>query len=181
MRQMCVHTETHSAAIEVRTRNVEFHAGNPSRTVEFFDNREVFLHSFAADVHNHLHVKIAEVREFLRNKTVYADVLEADGVQHAGGSLHDALHRVAGPGCACYTFDNDSTESVQINEVGVFAAVAEGAGGSHHRIPHRNAADIDAERGVGCSHKDYDNRLDRKCQVGKVSILGCRFAKVKKI
>ena len=65
MRQLCIHPETHPAAIEVGTRNVELYAGNASGTVEFLNNREVFRYSLAADVHNDWHVKIAEVGKFL--------------------------------------------------------------------------------------------------------------------
>ena len=65
MRQLCINTETHPAAIEVRTGDVELYAGHASGTIEFLDDIEVFSHRFAADVDDDRHVKIAEVGEFL--------------------------------------------------------------------------------------------------------------------
>ncbi len=102
--------------------------------------------------------------QLLRNKAVYADVLESNGVEHTRRSFHNTLHRIARPRHACNAFHNNRTELVQVHEINVFAAVTEGAGCCHDGVPHLDSADIYAAGGFHFLHKNNDNRFVWKFQ-----------------
>jgi hypothetical protein len=71
--------------------------------------------------------------------------LEADGIQHPGGGLTKAggggsFDRFAGE-----AFGDEAAETIQVNEVGKFEAVAEGTTGCENRIPQAQRANFYAE------------------------------------
>src|SRR3990172_2990073 len=63
-----------------------------------------------------------------------ADVLEADGVDHAGGGLGDARLDVAAAGPEGDSLADDGAEALDIEHLLVFEAVGEGAGGRHDGV-----------------------------------------------
>src|SRR3546814_11677162 len=61
-------------------------------------------------------------------------VLEADGIDHPGGSLPNPRFRIPFDFFARKTLHHDGAESVEIHHCGELDGVAEGAGGGDHRL-----------------------------------------------
>ena len=63
------------------------------------------------------------------NEVLDADVLQADGVQHAGGGLDDARGGVAGHGLQRDALGDEAADPLQLDDLFKFDAVAKGAAG----------------------------------------------------
>jgi hypothetical protein len=71
--------------------------------------------------------------------------LEADGIEHAGGGREEAGSGGAFDGFAGEALGDKASETVEVNKVGEFEAVAEGAAGRENRIPQAQCANFYAE------------------------------------
>ena len=74
-----------------------------------------------------------KAREFVSDEGADADVLKADGVHHAGGSLDDARTGIAGHGLARESFDYEGADAIERDDLFELDAVAEGAAGPYDR------------------------------------------------
>ena len=71
---------------------------------------------------------------------------ELDRIQHAGGGLHNAGRRVAGPGFKGQPLHNQGPETVEIDEGSIFRSVAESAGSGRAASAHHEARRIHLAR-----------------------------------
>ena len=69
----------------------------------------------------------ASAGSFSVDEGAHADVLQADGVDHAGFGLPQARRRIAGDRLARKSFDHQAAHGVQIGDAGEFDAVAVGS------------------------------------------------------
>lgn len=80
--------EAHSAAVHVRTADVDLEPADLLLTVELFAGVGIFVDRKAADIRHDFFVKaFLEPRELLAYNLVHSGILEPDGVYHAGGAL----------------------------------------------------------------------------------------------
>ena len=86
--------------------------------------------------------------EFFFDEGVDADVLEADGVDHAGGGLDDAGGGVARHRFAGETFGDEAADAIERDDVFELDAVAEGAAGRDDGRTQLDAGDGDAHVGT---------------------------------
>ncbi len=89
----------------------------------------------------------AQFRQFIADEGADADILEPDGVEHAGLGFPDARRRVAVHRLAGKTLDHDAAESGQIHQIPQLDAVGVGAGGRQHRGFQRDAAQRSSQAG----------------------------------
>ena len=79
--------------------DVEFVGGDAFSLVEPLNDCDVLADGVAEDVDDDIAERISEQRrELAGDEVVDADVLESDGVEHAGGGLNDARSGMAGHG-----------------------------------------------------------------------------------
>ena len=74
------------------------------------------------------------VGHLLRDHRVDAGVLEAHGVQHPGGGLRDPGLRVARTALCGSALPGEAAQKVQVVQLCVLPAIAEGAGGGDYGI-----------------------------------------------
>ena len=82
---------------------------------------------------------------FLVDEPADADALQADRVQHAGGRFDDPRRRMALALGEKQALDGDAAKRGEIDQVGVFDAVAEAAARRDERVLQRQRADGDGE------------------------------------
>ena len=70
-----------------------------------------------------------ELGELLVDEGAHADVLQADGVDHAGGGLDDARRGVAGHRLAREALGDEAADAVERDDVLELDPVAEGSAG----------------------------------------------------
>ena len=87
----------------------------------------------------------AELGQLLFEKRGSADILQADGVEHAGGGFPQARRRVADHGFAGETFDDESTQLVEVDDIFELDAVAEGSAGRDDWVLQLDASEAYAE------------------------------------
>src|ERR1035441_3442490 len=107
------------------------------------------------------HLQPFQERPVFPDETVHARSLEANGVDQAAGNLDRARSRVAANGFEPDALDDDRAELVEINELGIFDAVAEGARGHGHRVLQGQRADLD-----GQVHSAASQAICRKSKTG---------------
>jgi hypothetical protein len=96
--------------------------------------------------------------------------LEADGIEHPRGGLAKPGGRSSFDGFTGKTLGNEAAEAIQVNEVGKFEAVTEGATGSENRIPQAQRANFYAEvNGASGTHFVGKNNTKLPRPVAKFS------------
>ena len=122
--------------------NVEFVGGDAFAVVENLDGSLVVVAGVAEDIgENHDVLDLLESGQLFREKRGCADVLQADGVKHAGRGLPEARRRIARHGLAGQTFDHESTQLIEVNYIFEFDSVAEGSAGRNDGVLEWNARD----------------------------------------
>jgi hypothetical protein len=91
-----------------------------------------------------------------------ADILQADGVEHAGGGLDDARRGVAGHGLQRDSLGDESADAVQRDDFFKLDAVAEGAAGGDDRVGQLDAGQLTFMSG-------FMLNTDYSCQLSVVS------------
>ena len=86
---------------------------------------------------------LASCGQLVANECFDADVLQADGVQHAGGGLDDAGRGVAGHGFAGEAFDDQAADAVERDDVFKLDAIAEGSAGGDDRVAELDPGEAD--------------------------------------
>ena len=124
--------------LDVRARDVQLegvHAFGVGQDPRDFD---VFVQRRAADVDDDDGAALAQFGQPLGDEAVDADALQADGVQHARRRFDDARRRVPFALGEEQSLDRDAAERRQVDDVGVFDAVAEAAARRDERIGERS-------------------------------------------
>ena len=131
--------EGHSAGVNVGAGDVEFVGGDAFRIVETRDDLEIVADRVAENVDDDFALGVAlHRREFLCEVVDDADILQADGVQHAGRGLDDARRGVAGHGFKRDTLGDEGAQAIESDDLFEFDAVAEGAAGGDDRVHQFN-------------------------------------------
>jgi len=142
-----------AALLDVRARNVQLERAHAVGIREDPCQLDIFIERAAADVDEDRGAAIAQLRQLFPDEPMDADALEADGVEHAGRRLHDALRRMALALSQEEALDCHAAEERQVDDVGVLDAVAKAAAGSDDGVFQRQRADLDGEvRGQWASH-----------------------------
>src|SRR5438552_17915629 len=140
--------EYDAAMLGVGAGDIQLVGGDAFAFIEDADAALVFLAAVSEDIADHHHILfLAQLRQLLFYESAGADVLQSDGVKHAGGSLEDARRRIAGHGLRRESFGDKAAQLFQSDDVLEFNAVAEGAAGSEYRILEANAAELDSQIG----------------------------------
>ena len=77
-------------------------------------------------------------------------VLESYGVEHSRRGFGHTRVRVTLTSFACGAFDDDAPKPVEVDEVGEFFAIAEGAAGGHHGVLKSQVMYFGLKHFVGC-------------------------------
>ena len=137
--------EGDAAFLDVRTRDIQLERGDAFDVRKNARELDVLLQRRAADVHDDGGTPGTQLRHLFGDEPVDADSLEADGIQHAGGGLHDAGRRVSFALGKEETLYGDAAERRQIDQVGVFGAVPETTARGDERVFQRQRADGNRE------------------------------------
>lgn len=95
------------------------------------------------DVGNDGGIEAAQLGKLLGDEGTNADILKTNRVYHAAGGLADPRRGVTGHGLGRQTFDNEATESVQVDKVSELNAVCKGTAGSDNWIFEGKTSDTD--------------------------------------
>ena len=141
-----VAAELQSALGCVGAGDIQFVGGDAFAVVENLDRSFVVLAGVAEDVGQHNDVfQLPELRQLLCQERGRADVLEADGVEHAGSGLPQTRRRIANHRFAGETFDHESAQLVEVNDILKLDAVAEGAAGGDDGVLELDASKAHAK------------------------------------
>mgnify|MGYP001693751012 CR=1 FL=1 len=138
-----ISAEGDATVFDVRARDVDFQAGDFGQCVEARRHFRVFADIVSEKVGDAGRINAADERQLFFDKGIDADVLQADGVEHAGGRFGRARRRIAGTWARRQSLGDVGADFMQVDVVGEFLAVAEGAGSGHHRIAQADAGEID--------------------------------------
>jgi hypothetical protein len=137
--------ELQASLRRVGAGDVEFVGGDAFAVIENLDGAFVVFASVAEYVGNDDGVfYLAEFGQLLFQKSRGTDVLQADGVEHSGGSFPEAWRRVADHGLAREAFDDESAELVEMDYVFELDAVAEGSAGGDDGVLELDSGEGDA-------------------------------------
>ena len=130
-----VGAEAHAAAMHIGAAHVELDDLHLLLGVDAAAGLGVFLHRETADVgHDRAPVDGSHLRQFLGDHAVDSGILEADGVEDAGGAFRHARQFVAEAGMKRGPLEGDGAEDVDVIPVGHLVAIAEAAAGGDHRV-----------------------------------------------
>ncbi len=119
------------------------------------------LEGVAKDVGDDRRIEFSQYREFFDYEGADPDVLEANGVEHPGGGGVEPWGGGPFDGFARKPLGDETSQAVQVNQVGEFEAVTEGSAGGENRVPQAQRANFYAEvNGASGAHfveKDNTN------------------------
>ncbi len=122
--------EDHAAVAGVRAAGVELVHGDAGGVVKRADDFEAVLDGEAKDVGDDDDVfDVLELGELFGDEGPDAHVLEADGVDHAGGGFDDAGRGVAGHGLTGEALGDEGSDVIERDDVFELDTVAEGSAG----------------------------------------------------
>src|SRR2546426_307154 len=107
------------------------------------------LGAIAPEVGDHPRPGRAQRGEAAGEEGLHADVLEADGVEHAARRLDQAGCRLAGRGPEREPLHGERTERAQVDQPGELDPVAKGAGSRDDGVRQPDRADRDARIDAG--------------------------------
>jgi hypothetical protein len=105
--------------------NVEFISREAFCILKNANHFHVLRDSLPEHVGDDWRLKAPQLGKPLRHKGAYTDVLEPYGIDHPAGGLAHARRRVAGLWLDGKTFDDDPTQTVEINQMGKLHPVTE--------------------------------------------------------
>ncbi len=136
--------ERDASALGVGARDVELVGGDSFSFVECADHVLVLLLRVAEDVAEENDVfDLLQQRELFLEEGSHSNVLQADGVQHAGCSFKQPRRRIARHGLARESLDYEATDARERDDVLELDSVAEGAAGGDDRILQLDSRDRD--------------------------------------
>ena len=131
----CAGTEGHATAMYVRAGDIDLEDTDLRHLAHGLGELYVLRDAEAGDVrHEWLMEVLPKLRKLLLDDLMHARVLEADGVDHAGRTLRDTRKLVAVTLLDGRSLEGDGAEDIEIIEIPVFLAVAEGSGGRNDRV-----------------------------------------------
>lgn len=138
--------ESHATGFDVGTRDVYLDCVNGGEVGEPLGDGLVVGDGSAGDVDDNLGAAVGDKWVNVLDEMVDALVLEPDGVNHTGGSLDHAWGVIALARVEGSSLDDEAAEAGEVDEVGVFDAVTECAGGGEDGIFEPQAiAEVNAE------------------------------------
>ena len=129
-----MNAELGAAGADIRAAYIDLQAADAGNSVQLSGQLGIFIDRFPGDINDYRDVPFCPERCFFGNEGFHPDVLQADGVEHARGRLHNARLRVTIPGFKGGTLADDGAETLYIKKVIILGAVAEGAGRGHDRV-----------------------------------------------
>ncbi len=128
--------------MDVRAGDVHFQKPDLFFSVEERAGAGVFLHGKAADVGDHFLVKHPlEPWQFFADDGANAGVLQAHGVEHAGGRVGDARGGVAKARFLRGALEGEGAEYVDVVPLGKLVAIAERSAGGDDGVVQRPAGE----------------------------------------
>src|SRR5439155_9911043 len=83
-----------------------------------------------------------QIRQLVLDEVVDAVVIQADGVEHAGGRFDRARRGVAGARGVGNSLGDDAAELGEVHDAGHVARVAEGAGGNEDGVAQMQTTNL---------------------------------------
>ena len=121
--------------MDIGAGDIEFVGGDAVGLVEALDDGDVVADRVAEDIDDDVAAGIArEGRKFFGDELFDADVLQADGVEHAGGGLNDARRGMTGHRLERDALGHEAADPFERNNLFKLDAVAEGAAGGDDRV-----------------------------------------------
>ncbi len=139
-----VASELHTTPFHVGARDIQLVSGQPFGTFKDLNDLDIIFERIAEDVGDNGRIEFSQYWEFFGHEGANAHVLKADSIQHSGGGGVKAGWRCALDGLAGKALGHKAAETVQIDEVGKFEAVTEGAAGGKNGIPQAQRANLHA-------------------------------------
>src|SRR5580698_2604445 len=144
--------ELDSSVGGVGTGNVQFVGGDAFAFIEDLDGALVIFAGIAEDVGENDDVRnIAELGQFFIDESASANVLQADGVEHAGGGLIQAGRGIASHGFFGQSLNHEAAELAEMDDVLELDAVAESSAGGDDGILELDAAEIHTQVRSACA------------------------------
>ena len=138
--------ELQAAVGSVRAGNVQFVGGNALAIIENLDSSFIILARIAEDVRENYDVlDLPKPGQFLLEKRRCPNVLQADGIEHTGGSFPQPWRRIADHRFSREALDDEASELVEVNHILELDAVAEGTAGRNNWILQENSSDAHAQ------------------------------------
>ena len=132
------HAILQSTGLDVGTGDVDLDHID-SRRAQLGAHDAILLRGISGNIGDNTHIMLFELRQFAGNKSIYAGILKADGVQDAHRCLCNSGRRIALPTMQGQTLDADAAQLVDGIKLAVLPTKAERAGGHDHRVFHRHA------------------------------------------
>ncbi len=148
--QSGVAPELHTSLLDVGAGNIEFVASKALGTLQDPDHFDVVLNGATEDVGYDRRIEFLQYREFFGYEGPDPHILEADGIEHAGGGREEPGSGGTFDGFPGKALCNEAAEAVQVNEVGEFEAVTKGSTGGENRITQAQRANFYAEVNGTC-------------------------------
>ena len=135
--------------VNIGAGDVQLIGCNAFGLIEPLDDPEVLTHCGAEDIDDDLAEWISLQRGQLAfNEVLHADVLQTDGVDHAGRGLHYAWSGIAGHRLQRYALADQTADSIQRDDLFKFNAVAKGAAGSDDGVDQFQAGQRNSHVGL---------------------------------
>ena len=131
--------------IDVGAGNVEFVGGEAFGIFKDSNDFHILGGGFTENIGHNWHLKLAQKWEFVGDEGPYADVLKANGVNHATCGLAHPGGGVADPRLNRQSFDDYPAQGIKVNQMGEFDPIAESAAGGNDRILEGEGADLNSE------------------------------------
>src|SRR5580692_883160 len=138
--------ELNSSVGGVGTGNIQLVGCDAFAFIQDFDGSLVVLAGIAEHVgDDHDVLQLAQPGELFVDEGAGADVLQSDGIEHAGGGLVKARRGIAGHGLFRKSLHHEAAELVQVDDVFELDAVAKRATGGDYRVLELNAGEAHAK------------------------------------
>ena len=119
----------------VGTGNIQLIGGNALALVEDLDGPLIVFAGVAENVGHHDRVlDAAQVRQLLVEKSLRADVLQADGIQHAGRGFPQTRRRIADHRLLRQSLHHKAAQLAEMDYIFEFNSIAESAAGGDDGI-----------------------------------------------
>src|SRR5208282_5185082 len=156
-----VAAELHSSGCSVGTGDIQLVGGDALALIQDFDSEFVILAGVAEHIgDDHGIFDFAQLGKLFINESSRPDILQPDGIEHAGWCLVKPRRRIPGHRLFRQTLDYEAADFVQVDYIFEFNSVTKSAAGGNYRILEFDAGKGDGKirsassSGGGGGHRD---------------------------
>src|SRR5271165_123575 len=143
--QRWVAPELHPSTLYVGAGDVQLVARQALSVFEVAYDLNVIFYVVAKHVCNHCGIAVPKQGQPVAHKGFHTNVLQADGIQHAGRRNAEPRRGGSFHGLAGQTLGNETADFFEIYEVGKFQAVTKRAASRNNGIPQTQRANLYAQ------------------------------------